>query len=297
MQFQVPVGRVSYSPSSLEANTAREDFQLGFTSTKESVEGDKLRVRPELFADHFSQARQFFFSQTETEQNHIVAAFIFELSKIETIAVRERMVGQLANVDMGVARRVANGLGMPGKITKLPAKVAAREDLPVSPSLSILKKAGKSLQGKVVGCLIADGTDSAIVSSLTKAAAKLGSQVKVIAPKIGGAKAKDGTVIAADFQLAGGPSVLFDCLFLALSNEGAAALVTEAAAVGFVHDGFAHLKVIGATPEAQPLLDKAGVVADDGILIVNRGSNAASFLERAALGRIWKREPLVRSIY
>ena len=92
----------------------------------------------------------------------------------------------------------------------------------------------------------------------------------MIAPKIGGAKAKDGTVIAADFQLAGGPSVLFDCLFLALSNEGAAALVTEAAAVGFVHDGFAHLKVIGATPEAQPLLDKAGVVADDGILIVNR---------------------------
>ena len=122
MQFQVPVGRVSHSPSSLEANTAREDFQLGFTSTKESVEGDKLRVRPELFADHFSQARQFFFSQTEPEQNHIVAAFIFELSKIETIAVRERMVGQLANVDMGVARRVANGLGMPGKITKLPAK-------------------------------------------------------------------------------------------------------------------------------------------------------------------------------
>jgi catalase len=149
----------------------------------------------------------------------------------------------------------------------------------------------------VIGCLVADGTDAAIVSSLVKAAAKQGSHVKVVAPKIGGAKAKDGTVIPADFQLAGGPSVLFDCLFLALSDEGAAALATEAAAIGFVHDGFAHLKVIGATPEAQPLLDRAGVVADEGVLLLNRSSVAASFLERAALGRIWNREPLVRTIY
>jgi catalase len=102
------------------------------------------------------------------------------------------MVGQLANVDMGIARRVANGLGIPGKITKVATKVPAREDLPESPSLSIPKKAKRSLQGKMIGCLITDGTDSAIVSSLVKAASKQGSQVKVIAPKIGGAKAKDG---------------------------------------------------------------------------------------------------------
>jgi catalase len=80
---------ISYSPSSLEGNTAREDPQLGFVSTKKHVEGDKLRIRPELFADYFSQARQFFFSQTETEQNHIVSAFIFELSKVETVTIRE----------------------------------------------------------------------------------------------------------------------------------------------------------------------------------------------------------------
>ncbi len=297
MQFQVPAGRVSYSPSSLEANTAREDPQLGFVSTKEHVEGDKLRIRPELFADHFSQARQFFFSQTETEQNHIVSAFIFELSKVETVAIRERMLGQLANVDMGVARRVADGLGMPGKITKVATTVPAREDLPESPALSILKKATKSLAGRLIGCLVADGSDATIVANLTKAAAKLGCKVKVIAPKIGGAKAKDGTVIPADFQLAGGPSVLFDCVFLALSAEGADTLLNEAAAVAFVHDGFAHLKVIGATPETQPLLDKAGVIADEGVLIVNRGSTASSFLERAAQGRIWKREPAVRTVY
>ena len=297
MQFQIPGGRVSYSPSSLEANTAREDPQLGFASTKEHVEADKLRIRPELFADHFSQARQFFFSQTETEQNHIVSAFIFELSKVETVAIRERMLGQLANVDMGIARRVADGLGMPGKIAKIATTVPAREDLPQSPALSILKKAKKSLEGRLIGCLIAEGSDSVIVANLTKAAAKRGCQVKVIAPKIGGAKAKDGTIISADFQLAGGPSVLFDCLFLALSDKGTASLLTEAAAVAFVHDGFAHLKVIGATPEAQPLLDKAGVITDEGVLVVPRGLTASSFLDRAALGRIWKRELAVRTVF
>jgi len=297
MQFQVPTGRVSYSPSSLEANTAREDSQLGFISTKEHVEGDKLRIRPELFADHFSQARQFFFSQTETEQNHIVSAFIFELSKVETVAIRERTLGQLANVDMGIARRVADGLGMPGKVTKVATTVPAREDLPQSPALSILKKAKKSLEGRLIGCLVADGSDATIVANLRKAAAKQGCNVKVIAPKIGGAKAKDGTVIPADFQLAGGPSVLFDCIFLALSGEGAETLSNEAAAVAFVHDGFAHLKVIGATTEAQPLLDKADVVADEGVLMVNRGGTTSSFLERAALGRIWKREPSVRTVF
>ena len=297
MQFQVPAGRVSYSPSSLEANTAREDPQLGFVSTKEHVEGDKLRVRPELFADHFSQARQFFFSQTETEQNHIISAFIFELSKVETVAIRERMLGQLANVDLGIARRVADGLGMPGKIIKVATTVPAREDLPESPALSILKKAMKSLEGRLIGCLVADGSDATIVANLTKAAAKQGCKVKVIAPKIGGAKAKDGTLIPADFQLAGGPSVLFDCLFLALSAEGTSTLLTEAAAVAFVHDGFAHLKVIGATPDAQALLDKAGVIADEGVVIVNRDSTISSFLERAAQGKNWKREPAVRAVF
>jgi catalase len=297
MQLLVPSGRVSYSPSSLDPNTAREDPHSGFTSFKEHVEGDKLRIRPELFADHFSQARQFFFSQTEPEQNHIVSSFIFELSKVETKAVRARMVGQLANVDMGIAQRVANGLGMQEKIERVATTVPARQDLPESPALSILKKAKKSLQGKLIGCLVADGTDATVVASLKKAATKAGADLKVIAPKIGGAVSKTRAVIEADFQLAGGPSVLFDCVFLALSTEGASTLMTEAAAVAFVHDAFAHLKVIGATSESQPLLDKAGVVPDKGVITAKKDSSIESFLNVASGGRIWDREPSVRTVY
>jgi catalase len=256
-----------------------------------------LRVRPELFADHFSQALQFFNSQTEIEQNHIISAFIFELSKVETKAVRERMVGQLANVNLSIAKRVATGLGMVGDVRGVTPKVAARTDLPESPALSILKKAAVTLEGRMIGCLVADGTDAKTVQSLASAVSKAGGELKIVAPKIGGAVASDSSVIEADFQLAGGPSVLFDAVFLALSDDGASLLAQEAAAISFVHDAFAHLKVIGATSGAGVLLDKAGVVADEGVLSLSNKSTVKTFTDAAARGRIWTREPSLRAVY
>lgn len=114
------------------------------------------------------------------------------------------------------------------------------------------------------------------------------------APKIGGATAADGTTIEADFQLAGGPSVLFDAVYVSLSDAGAKMLSTEAAAVAWVHDAFAHLKVIGAFTQSQSLLDAAGVIADRGVL---PGKDVAAYLTAAANGWIYDTEPNVRTIY
>jgi catalase len=294
MTMRAQKGRVSYSPSSLEADSPRQDPANGFHSFKAIENGDKLRVRAASFADHFSQALLFFNSQTEAEQNHIISAFIFELSKVDTKAVRERMVGQLANVDQKIAQRVADGLGMQGQIKKVPTTVAARTDLPPSDALSIVKKMKPGLETKVIGCLVADGTDAAEVLALETAAGKMGAHVKIVAPRIGGAVAADGSILEADFQLAGGSSVLFDAVYVALSEAGATMLSTEAGAVAWVHDAFAHLKVIGATAAAQPLLDAAGVVADAGILV---GGATEAFLTTAAKGRIYDREPSVRTVY
>jgi len=294
MQMFKQKGRVSYSPSSLEQDTPRQDPQKGFNSFPATENGDKMRVRSDSFADHFSQALQFFNSQTEPEQNHIISAFIFELSKVDTKAIRERMVGQLANVDMTIAKRVANGLGIRGEIQKVPTTVAARTDLAPSNALSIVKKMKPGLATRVIGCLVADGTDSAEVSTLAKAAAKMGATVKIVAPKIGGVETADGQLLEADMQLAGGPSVLFDAVYVALSKAGAATLAKEAAAVGWVQNAFAHLKVIGASAGSQALLDKAGVVTDAGVLV---GPKASGFLDAAAKGRIYDREPSVRTVY
>ena len=285
-------GRVSYSPSSLEADSPRPSQTLGYHSFAAHEEGDKLRVRPESFGDHFSQALLFFNSQTEPEQNHIISAFIFELSKVQTEHVRLQMLGQLANVSADIAQRVANGLGMTDPIPSVPAKTPARTDLKPSPALSIIKKMVPGIKTKLIGVLIADGTDARLVDSLKAAAAKGGAEVKVVAPKIFGAVGADGALIRADFQLAGGSSVLFDAVFVALSENGAALLSTEAGAVAWVHDAFAHLKVIGSTAEAQPLLTAAGVETDAGVL---EEPTPKAYLEKVAFGRIYEREPSVRT--
>jgi catalase len=294
MQMTVPKGRVNYSPSSLQPDTPRQDPHRGLTSFAEPLEGSKLRIRAESFADHFSQARQFFYSQTEPEQNHIVSAFIFELSKVETVAVRERMVGQLANVDPKIAQRIANGLGLQGTIKPVATTVKVREDLPPSAALSMLANAKKTLEGRKVGCLVADGSDAAVVGTLRAAAKKVNADFVIVAPKVGGATDAQGKLIAADMQLAGAPSVLFDTVFVALSPDGADLLKNEAAAVAWVHDAFAHCKVIGATQGAKALLDAAGVIPDEGVLI---GPKADAFLTAAAVGRVWEREPEVRTVF
>ena len=294
MQMASQKGRVSYSPSSLEADTPRTDPKRGFTSFPEKMEGDKMRVRAESFGDHYSQARMFFESQTEPEQNHIVSAFIFELSKVETLAVRKRVVSQLKNVDPKIAERVAKGLGLEGELPTFPAHVPVKTGLQASPALSILAKAKPTLKGRKVGVLTADGTDGALVEQMRAAAKRHGADFAVVAPKAGGFKAADGTMVPGDFQLAGGPSVLFDTVFVALSAEGAAMLSKEAAAKAWVSDAYAHLKVMGATADSQKLLDKCGVEPDAGVLV---GTDVEAYLKAAAKGRVFDREPEVRTIY
>ena len=294
-QMQVPKGRVNYSPNSQGADSPHENPKAGFVSAAVHEEGDKLRSRSKTFADHFSQARQFFYSQTDTEQAHIVAAFTFELSKVAGKPIRNRVLGQLANVDPKIAQRVAKGLGHRGPIEPVSTTVAARTDLKPSPALSILAKAKPTLEGRMIGCLVADGTDPAFVAAARAEAKKRGATFKVIAPMVEGAMGANGSLLDADFQLAGGPSVLFDAVIIAASSAGSAMLTSQAAAVAFVHDAFAHLKVIGYTADAKALLDKAGVIADPGIVSVSGGS-VSGFFAQAEKGRIWAREASVRSV-
>ena len=294
MNVRAQHGRVSYSPSSLEADTPRQDPHNGFITCPEAISGDKLRIRAASFADHFSQALQFFNSQTEAEQNHIISAFIFELSKVDTKAVRARMVGQLANVDITIARRVADGLGMLEPIVKVPTTVPARTDLAVSPMLSIVKKMKPGLATKQIGVLIADGSDADKILALSTAASKLGAEVKIIAPKVGGATASDGRILEADYNLSGGASALFDAVFVSLSEDGAKLLSAEAEAVAWVHDAYQHLKVIGSSMAGQALLDQAGVVADAGVFV---HKDDADYLTAVAHGKIYDREPTLKTTY
>ncbi len=295
MQMAVPKGRANYEPNSLsqagEDGGPREDPKGGFRSFAAPVEQTKVRIRAETFADHYSQARLFFRSQTAPEQAHLASALVFELSKLSLDHVRDRVLGNLQNVDQTLAERVAEGLGV-----DLPkANVAASKpyDMDDSPALRIVGKYPDTLKGRAVGILVSDGADGAVVDAVKAAAEGAGATVKIVAPKIGGVKLKGGKRLKADGQLAGTPSVMFDAVAIVLSEAGCAELLTEGAAVDFAKDAFGHLKAIGVTAEAQPLLDKAGVEADAGVIDVS--TDAKAWLAPAAT-RQWDREPKVRTL-
>jgi catalase len=295
MQMAVPKGRANYEPNSLaeagEAGGPREDPKGGFRTAAIPVEGEKVRLRAESFADHYSQARLFFRSQTEIEQAHLASAIVFELSKVSLAHVRERVLANLQNVDETLAQRVADGLNLP--LPKASEPGVAPIDLDASPALRIVGKYPDTLKGRKVAILVADGSDGAVVDAVKAAVEGDGGSVFIVAPKIGGAKLKDGKTLAADGQLAGSPSVLFDAVAIILSEDGCAQMLKEGAAVDFANDAFGHLKAIGHTPEAQPLLDKAGVQPDAGV--IDLSEDAKGFLAPART-RQWDREPKVRML-
>jgi catalase len=296
MQMGVPKGQVNYEPSSLGPDIAHESADRGFRTFENAEAGDQLRVRPEAFADHYSQARLFFASQTEPEQNHIVAALVFELSKCVLPRVREAVVARLLNIDETLGARVAAGLRLTGEVA--PAEISAPVlEMTPSPALSILAKALATLEGRKIGCLVSDGCDAALVASLQTAALAAGALFQLIAPAIGGVITSDGDLLPADHKIEGGPSVLFDAVAVLPSLEGGAQLALSAEAVNFVRDAYGHLKVIAYLPAAAPMLVKAGIDAgpdkDPGLVPLSQ-SSVNDFIARAADGRIWAREPWLR---
>jgi catalase len=291
MQMEQPEGRVSYEPNSLSKDSPRESLAEGFHSAVITETGEKGRVRPERFADHYSQARQFYLSQTEYEQAHIASALVFELSKVDHLHVCEAMVGHLRLIDEDLARRVAAGLGL-HKMPNAPRAAAPVQERKPSPALQIIGKMKDTLKGRAIGILIADGSDGAVVKKIKKAATEAGAAVKIVAPKVGGAKLAGGSMMSVDGQLAGTPSVLFDAVAIVLSDEGAKALSLESAAVDFVRDAFGHLKAIAADRGAQALLKTAGIGRDAGVLDANEED---AFIA-AAKTRQWNREKSVRTL-
>ncbi|MFL6958839.1 catalase [Nocardiopsis yanglingensis] len=288
MQMQVPKGRVAYDPSSLQEDTPRET-PAGFRSHASADDGRKGRTRAESFADHYSQARMFFRSLEKPEQAHLASALVFELSKVETLKVRVRTVSHLRNIDDSLAQSVADGLALPALPDPAPTATPVR-DMPPAPEVRVIGRNKPTLQGRCIGILFDEGSDARIIASLSKAAKKAGADVKLVAPKVGGATLSDGALQAADGQLAGTPSAVFDAVAVVLSPEAAKALSKESAAVEFVSQAWAHLKAIASDAGGHALLKAARVGNDAGIV---EAEDAKAFLAAAAT-RQWAREPKLR---
>ena len=295
MAMRNPVGRTNYQPNSRNEGP-RESPMQGYRHFASEEQGTKARLRPESFADHYSQARQFYISQTGAEQRHIASALTFELSKVETLVIRERMVSHLMNIDETLATTVAQKLGFKSMPKPADAAMPTRQDLDPSPALSIVARGPKRFEGRKLGIFITDGVDVALLKGLADAIVEEKATFELIAPKVGGVTASDGTLIEAHYMIDGGPSVLFDAVAVVTSPSAIDDVVNEAAARDFVADAFQHCKYIGYDQSALPLLEKAGIAGalDEGVIMLPGEEGLASFVAELGKLRVWGREPSVK---
>ena len=253
-------GRVNYEPNSLAGGAPFQTGAAGFTSFPERVAEDKVRGKPELFADHYSQARFFFESQTPVEQVHIANAFRFELTRVQTPAIRERVLSLLANVNDVLVARVAEGLGM-----DVPAPQPRATTLPIveyepSPGLSLLSRPGQTgIKTRKVAILVANGVDGAMVRTIYTSLLADGAVPRLVGSQLGKVQSIDKSVLFVEITLEAGPSVLWDAVVVPDGAESVAALSRDAHAQDFVREQYRHCKPIMVMGAAAALLQKASV--------------------------------------
>ncbi len=287
----IPRGRVAYEPNSLGGGCPYQAGMRGFVSFPQPVMEDKVRGKPEKFADHFTQARLFYESQSEVEKRHIAAAFTFELTKVGVEAIRERVVSMIANASLDLARQVADGLGI-----DLPAPQArvlenpAKPEIEVSPSLSLMARPGDgSVATRRVALLVADGIDAVALRAVHGALAAAGAVPRFVGARLGKVMPSQGEPIHVEVTISTAPAVLWDGVVV---PAGDGALAGLAPAVDFVKEQYRHCKTILLLGDA--LADKAMLPAtlpdgqaDPGLL---RGADGAAFIEALSHHRHYQRE-------
>ena len=270
-RMQINKGRVSYEPNTL-ANGSEyrvDGGEQGFQSYPEAMESPKIRRRSPTFDDHFSQATLFWNSQSTAEKEHIIAAFQFELSKVEIPNIRQRIVDALAHVDAKLARKVAEPLGIgPPDAKSAAGRAGFREPrtkqmLESAPSLS-METNGGPIHTRKIAVVMGPGAELGAFKVLQQALNDAGATTKVVAAHLGFVASSSGQQVPVDFTFQNMPSVMFDAVLVPGGSACAQALLKDGAAVHFVLEAFKHCKAICMIGESVELLKLAGVTPGEG---------------------------------
>ncbi len=309
MQTQIHRGQAAYSPNTLGSGCPylAKATQGGFTTFEEKIDSNKIRTRSRSFFDHFSQAKLFYNSQSKPEQQHIKDAFSFELSKVKTIAIREKMIKNLTNIDLEMAQYIADKLGL-AKPTKVevyengavPADANSKEYTSINRKSSLKKSAALSMENtkkdsiktRQIAALIADGFDSKTLKDLKNTVNSNGGKVITIAPKLGKIKSSTGIEIDSDKTFYNCGSVLFDAVYIIGGEKCVNALCEEADAIHFVNETFRHCKAIGADADTIKFLNLTyigfnGKKEEAGVV---KNNDLNNFVKAVAQHRFWERE-------
>jgi catalase len=297
-------GRVAYEPNSLGGGCPFQAGTMGFQTFPEEIADDKVRGKPEKFAEHYNQARLFWKSQSDVERSHIVNAFRFELTKVQTVAIRKRMVAGLANVAKELAERVAAGLGfdVPEPLPKVLERTP-RAEVERSPSLSLLVRPGDgSIATRKIALIVANGVDGEPLARLHAALAQRGAVPRFVGPTLGRVDSTSGDPIEVEISIDAGPSVVYDAVVLPDGEEAVKELAQLGQAMEFLKDQYRHCKPILALGASAALLEGAGIwqtlpsgEKDPGVLYCQDGNAAKAvepFVEAIAKHRHFERETM-----
>ena len=315
MRQTINKGKVSYHPNSLGGGCP---FQAkanegGFTSYVERIDSKKIRARSQSFFDHFSQASLFYNSQSDAEKDHIRDALRFELGKVETVAIRQRMLGILSQIDKDLAFQVAYGLGLNVPEPEQPINhsipadgnpgdyqpVYVKQTLDRSGALSMAGKGPAILQTRKVAILAADGVESDMITNMLAALLAEGMQGDIIAPRLGNIVASDDTEITVNKSLLTAASVFYDAVYIPGGINSVATLAADPDAIHFINEAWRHCKAVGAAADAVQVLEEtyfAKKIPDNdpaisGLLTaINDQQSAAAFIEAMKQHRFWDRE-------
>ncbi|HXH29369.1 MAG TPA: catalase [Bacteriovoracaceae bacterium] len=287
MRSTINKGRVNYFPNSLAGNapTPVPEKEGGFVNYPEQVQGTKIRQRSESFSDHYSQATLFYQSLNATEKKHLIQAGTFELSKVATLEVRERVIENFMKVDPDLALAIAAKVGVKTVKTK-----SAPVKKKLSPRLSQDSFPGEGLKGRNVAVMVEEGFTYKEFKDLEGMIKPLGAKATLVSSKIGDLKASDGSVASVGKSFLSSGSVMFDAIYIPGGKKSVDALMRDEDAVLFLNEAYKHFKSIGCSEDARPLLSKTTVDLKrkgQGIFVE---SKLKGFVASLPLHRNWDRE-------
>ncbi|MDO0944528.1 catalase HPII [Chromohalobacter israelensis] len=297
-------GQASYEPNSIDdgypSETPPAPENGGFETINERVDANKIRARSASFGDHYSQATLFWNSQTDVEKEHIIAAYTFELSKVERPWIRERVIQKiLPNIDLELARRVGENHGIETPAEKpAPAEELGNGSQQASEALSLMARLPHDIKYRKVALLVADGVDGDQVEALKAKLEAEGAKGIVIAPSMAPVKATNGQQVVPDAMLNGLPSVTLDSVIVVGGAESAKALSQSGLGLYYVQEAYKHLKAIAAIGEGRDLLSAAGVpTQEDGIFLGATVDDVFTpFTEAMGQHRVWPRDARANSM-
>jgi catalase len=299
-------GEVSYFPNSKQAGCPYQAMlkgETGFQSHKQPVDGKKVRERSDSFADHFTQARLFFRSQSPEEQDHIIGAYSFELSKVTDPKIRERELAILYQIDETLASRVGDNLNItpPKELDPLTLQFVRQNhpNYPIKPkkpeveksaALSMKVKEGKgTIETRKVAFLVENGVSKASIDALKSALEKEGAEAVLIGPKVGPLKLKEGGTTDIAHTYFTDKSVLYDAVYTP-AGDSVGALKANSDYYEFLNEAYTHCKALAFAKGTESLMEKSFVEKDAGVILEEGGNWTQEFVNAMKMHRIWERE-------